>query len=162
MDRDAYSLVLAAILLPAGLLGDRFGRKKLLVAALVLFGAASLACAYAPSAGVLIAARTVLGLGAAFIIPLSFSVLPVLFSERERARALTVLIGMVMLAFPIGPIVGGWLLTHFWWGSVFLINVPAVVLALIAVAVFMPESRASKAPRLDPAGVVISSLGLPE
>ena len=157
---DAYSLVLAAILLPAGLLGDRFGRKKLLVAALVLFGAASLLCAYAPSAGVLIAARTVLGLGAAFIIPLSFSVLPVLFTERERARALTVLIGMVMLAFPIGPIVGGWLLTHFWWGSVFLINVPAVVLALVAVAVFMPESRAAKAPRLDPAGVVVSSLGL--
>ena len=157
---DAYSLVLAAILLPAGLLGDRFGRKKLLVAALVLFGAASLACAYAPSAAALIAARTVLGLGAAFIIPLSFSILPVLFSERERARALTILIGMVMLAYPIGPIVGGWLLTHFWWGSVFLINVPAVVLALTAVAVFMPESRASKAPRLDPAGVVISSIGL--
>jgi DHA2 family multidrug resistance protein-like MFS transporter len=157
---DAYSLVLAAILLPAGLLGDRFGRKKLLMAALVVFGAASVACAYAPSATVLIAARTALGLGAAFIIPLSFSVLPVLFTERERARALTVLIGMVMLAFPIGPIVGGWLLTHFWWGSVFLINVPAVLLALIAVAVFMPESRASRAPRLDPAGVIISSLGL--
>ena len=157
---DAYSLVLAAVLLPAGLLGDRFGRKKLIVAALVVFGAASIACAYAPSAAALIAARTVLGLGAAFIIPLSFSVLPVLFSERERARALTVLIGMVMLAFPIGPIVGGWLLTHFWWGSVFLINVPAVVLALIAVVVFMPESRASRPPRLDPAGVVLSGLGL--
>jgi MFS transporter, DHA2 family, multidrug resistance protein len=157
---DAYSLVLAAILLPAGLLGDRFGRKRLILAALVLFGAASVVCAYAPSATALIAARTALGLGAAFIIPLSFSVLPVLFTGRDRARALTVLIGMVMLAFPIGPIVGGWLLTHFWWGSVFLINVPAVLLALIAVAVFMPESRATKAPRLDPAGVVLSSLGL--
>jgi MFS transporter, DHA2 family, multidrug resistance protein len=157
---DAYSLVLAAILLPAGLLGDRFGRKRLILAALVLFGAASVVCAYAPSAAALIAARTALGLGAAFIIPLSFSVLPVLFTGRDRARALTVLIGMVMLAFPIGPIVGGWLLTHFWWGSVFLINVPAVLLALIAVAVFMPESRAAKAPRLDPLGVVISSLGL--
>jgi len=157
---DAYSLVLAAMLLPAGLLGDRFGRKRLLVAALVLFGAASLVCAYSPSAAGLVAARTVLGLGAAFIIPLSFAVLPVLFTERERARALTVLIGMVMITYPVGPILGGWLLTHFWWGSVFLINVPVVVLALIAVVVFMPESRGAERPRLDGSGIVISSLGL--
>jgi MFS transporter, DHA2 family, multidrug resistance protein len=109
---DSYSLVLAALLLPAGLLGDRYGRKKLLLAALGLFGVASLACAYASSAEGLIAARAVLGLGAAFVIPLSVSVLPVLFAEEERRRAVTITVGATFVAFPIGPILGGWLLTH--------------------------------------------------
>src|SRR5215831_9149490 len=98
---DAYSLVLAAAMLPAGLLGDRLGRKKVLLAALILFGAASVACAYAAGTGELIAAAT-------------------------------------FISFPIGPIVGGYLLDHFWWGSVFLINVPVVVVAVIAVAVLLP------------------------
>jgi DHA2 family multidrug resistance protein-like MFS transporter len=157
---DAYSLVLAALLLPGGLLGDRFGRKKLLLGALALFGIASLACAYATSAGALIAARAVLGLGAAFIIPLSLSVLPVLFSERERARAITITVGATFVAFPIGPILGGWLLTHYWWGSVFLINAPVIALALLAVTVLMPESRSLRRPRLDAVGIVASSAGL--
>src|SRR3984885_77790 len=87
---DAYSLVLAAALLPAGLLGDRFGRKKLLTGALVVFGAASLACAYSRSAGELIAARTVLGLAAAVILPMALGVLPVLFTPAERSRAIAV------------------------------------------------------------------------
>jgi DHA2 family multidrug resistance protein-like MFS transporter len=157
---DAYSLVLAALLLPAGLLGDRLGRKKLLLAALAVFGAASLACAYASSANLLITARAVLGLGAACIIPLSLSVLPVLFSEEERPRAITITVGATFVAFPIGPILGGWLLTHYWWGSVFLINVPVIALALLAVTVLMPESRSAQRPRLDLVGIVVSSLGL--
>ena len=157
---DAYSLVLAALVLPAGLLGDRFGRKKLLLGALLVFGAASLACAYASSAGELIAARAVLGLGAAFIIPLSLSVLPVLFSEQERQRAITITVGATFVAFPIGPVLGGWLLTHYWWGSVFLINGPVIALALLAVAVLLPESRSLQRRRLDLAGIVMSSLGL--
>src|SRR6266542_1198618 len=157
---DAYRLVLAAMLLPGGLLGDRFGRKRLLLGALAVFGLASLACAYASSAGALIAARAVLGLGAAFIIPLSRSVLPVLFSEEERRTAITITVGATFVAFPIGPILGGWLLTHFWWGSVFLINVPVIALALLAVAVLMPESRSARRPRLDIAGVVGSGAGL--
>ena len=157
---DAYSLVLAALVLPAGLLGDRFGRKKLLLGALLVFGAASLACAYASSAGALIAARAVLGLGAAFIIPLSLSVLPVLFSEQERQRAITITVGATFVAFPIGPVLGGWLLTHYWWGSVFLINGPVIALALLAVAVLLPESRSLQRRRLDLAGIVMSSLGL--
>src|SRR6266545_2320618 len=94
---DAYSLVLAAMMLPAGMLGDRFGRKKLLLGALMLFAAASLACAYAPSAGALIAARAVLGLGAAFVLPLTLSVLPVLFAEEERQRAITISIGATLV-----------------------------------------------------------------
>ena len=157
---DAYSLVLAAALLPAGLLGDRFGRKKLLTGALVVFGAASLACAYSGSAGELIAARTVLGLAAAVILPLSLAVIPVLFTAAERPRAIAAVGGATFLGFPIGPLLGGWLLDHFWWGSVFLINVPVVVIALIAVALLMPESRSERRPRLDVPGVLMSSGGL--
>src|SRR5499425_453126 len=121
---DAYTLVLAAALLPAGLLGDRYGRKKVLLISLVLFGVASVACAYSGSAGALIAARA------------------------------------VFVSYPVGPILGGWLLDNFWWGSVFLINVPVVVIAVIAVAALMPESRSEHRPRVDAAGMVISSVGL--
>jgi EmrB/QacA subfamily drug resistance transporter len=157
---DSYSLVLAALVLPAGLLGDRYGRKRLLIAALVLFGASSAACAYATSVGMLIAARAVLGVGAAAIFPLALSVLPVLFGPEERQKAVAAIAGSTMLSFPIGPIVGGYLLNHFWWGSVFLINVPVVVLALIAVTMLMPESRSARRPSIDVAGLVISSVGL--
>src|SRR6266849_5726586 len=157
---DGYSLVLAAALLPAGLLGDRIGRKRLLAAALALFGLASLACAYATSAGELIAARAVLGLAAAVILPLSLAVLPVLFTPAARPRAIAAVGGATFLGYPIGPILGGWLLDHFWWGSVFLINIPVVVIALIAVTVLMPESRSEQRPRLDLPGVLISSAGL--
>ena len=157
---DAYSLVLAALILPAGLLGDRYGRKRLLVIALVLFGASSLACAYSASVGELIAARAVLGIGAAAIFPLALSVLPVLFDGPDRQRAVAAIGGASMLSFPIGPIVGGYLLDHFWWGSVFLINVPVVVIALIAVTVLLPESRSAARPSIDVAGLLVSSAGL--
>jgi EmrB/QacA subfamily drug resistance transporter len=158
---NAYNLVLAAVLLPAGLLGDRFGRKKLLFAALALFGLASLGCAYATSVNMLIATRALLGLGAAFVIPLAMAVLPVLFPDRgERQRALTVWITANFIGFPLGPIVGGLLLDTYWWGSVFLINVPVVALALVAVALLLPESRSSQRPRLDLVGLATSSVGL--
>jgi MFS transporter, DHA2 family, multidrug resistance protein len=157
---DAYSLVLAALILPAGLLGDRYGRKRLLLIALVLFGASSLACAYATSVGELIAARAVLGIGAAAIFPLALSVLPVLFDGPDRQRAVAAIGGASMLSFPIGPIVGGYLLDHFWWGSVFLINVPVVILALVAVAFLLPESRSAARPSIDVSGLVISTAGL--
>jgi MFS family permease len=157
---DAYSLVLAAALLPAGLLGDRYGRKKLLITALVLFAVASLACAYSSSSGELIAARALLGLAAAVILPLSLAVIPVLFSAEERPKAIAAVGGATFLGFPIGPVLGGWLLDHFWWGSVFLINVPVVVIALVAVTLLMPESRSNQRPRMDIVGVVISSAGL--
>ena len=163
---DAYSLVLAAALLPAGVLGDRLGRKRLLVPALVLFGVASLACAYSRTSGELVAARAVLGIGAAVIMPLSLAVIPVLFSPAERQKAIAVVMSAVFIGYPLGPILGGWLLDNFWWGSVFLINVPVIALALIAVATLMPESRSEggrgggRGPRLDLTGVVISSAGL--
>jgi MFS transporter, DHA2 family, multidrug resistance protein len=157
---DAYSLVLAAALLPAGLLGDRIGRKRMLVGALLLFGVASAACAYSRSAGELVAARAVLGLGAAVILPLAIAVVPVLFRPQERQKAIAVVMAAVFLGYPVGPLLGGWLLDSFWWGSVFLINVPVIALALVAVTLLMPESRSERRPRLDLAGVVISSLGL--
>ncbi|HSR85203.1 MAG TPA: MFS transporter [Streptosporangiaceae bacterium] len=157
---DAYSLVLAAALLPAGLLGDRLGRKRLLIGALVMFGIASLACAYSSSTGELIAARAVLGLAAAVILPLSLAVLPVMFSPAERPRAIAIVGGATFIGYPLGPILGGWLLDNYWWGSVFLINVPIVLLALAAVVFLMPESRGTAKFRLDGTGVLISSVGL--
>ncbi|HET7518413.1 MAG TPA: MFS transporter, partial [Actinomycetes bacterium] len=157
---NAYNLVLAAALLPAGLLGDRYGRKRLLLVALVLFGVASVGCAYAGSTGALIGARALLGLGAAFLLPLSVSVLPVLFTAEERPRAIAVWASANAIGIPLGPILGGWLLDHYWWGSVFLINVPVIALALAAVTMLLPESRAAVPPRIDLLGVVLSSLGL--
>ncbi|MCU7730490.1 MFS transporter [Actinoplanes sp. KI2] len=157
---NAYLLVLAAVLLPAGMLGDRFGRKKLLLGALFVFGAASAACAWAASAGQLIAARSILGLGAAVLMPLSGAVLTVLFDERDRSKALSVWLTASALGIPLGPLLGGWLLDNFWWGSVFLINVPLVALALIAVALWVPESHGDRTRRFDPLGVLLSAAGL--
>ncbi|HEY6497017.1 MAG TPA: MFS transporter [Trebonia sp.] len=157
---DAYSLVLAALILPAGLLGDRYGRKRMLLVALVVFGVASLACAYMTSVGGLIAARAVLGIGAAAIFPLALSVLPVLFEGADRQRAVAAIGGATMLSFPIGPIVGGFLLDHFWWGSVFLINVPVVVIAVLAVTFLLPESKSSVRPSIDLVGMIVSGAGL--
>ena len=157
---DSYSLVLAAAMLPAGMLGDRLGRKKVLLVALVLFGLSSAACAYAASTGELIAARAVLGIGAAAIFPLSLSVIPVLFAPEERQKAIALMASATFISFPIGPIVGGYLLDHFWWGSVFLINVPVVALAVVAVTFLLPESRSEQRLRVDILGVILSSAGL--
>ncbi|WP_043720354.1 MFS transporter [Nocardia asiatica] len=158
---SAYTLALAAVMLPAGALGDRYGRKKFLLAALVLFGVASVACAVATTPGQLIAARVVLGIGAAAMIPLSMSVLPDMFPEpAQRQRALTIWITSTAIGLPLGPIVGGWLLRNFWWGSVFLINVPMVVIGALAVAALVPESRSPHRFRIDLSGVVLSVAGM--
>ena len=157
---DSYSLVLAATLLPAGLLGDRAGRRKMLTGALVLFGLASVACAYSTSTGELIAARAVLGLAAAVILPLALAVLPVMFTPEERPRAIGIVGGATFLGYPLGPILGGWLLDKFWWGSVFLINVPIVMIAVTAVLFLMPESRGQRRLTIDIVGVLLSSAGL--
>ncbi|MEV4642048.1 DHA2 family efflux MFS transporter permease subunit [Actinoplanes sp. NPDC049548] len=156
----SYLLVLAAALLPAGMLGDRFGRKRMLLGALALFGLASAACSYATSSGQLIAARAGLGLGAAVIMPLSSAVLTVIFEPAERTRALTVWITANTLGIPLGPLVGGWLLDHFWWGSVFLINLPLVVAGIVAVALWVPESHGDRTRRIDVPGIALSAAGL--
>ena len=156
----AYTLVFAAALVPGGMLGDRYGRKKMLLLSLVIFGAASIACALASSAGAFIAARAFLGLGGALMLPTVLGLLPVLFEGRERARAIGAITAAVMLGYPIGPLLGGWMLTRFDWGWVFLINLPVVVLALVAVAVLLPESRSGIRQRIDLVGVALSSGGL--
>jgi MFS transporter, DHA2 family, multidrug resistance protein len=157
---DAYSLVIAAAMLPAGLLGDRYGRKRVLLGSLAIFGVSSALCAIASSTGELIAARALLGIGAAAIFPMALSVIPVMFAPEERQKAVALMAGATILSFPIGPLVGGFLLDHFWWGSVFLINVPVVVMALAAVVFLLPESRSSSRPAVDGLGVVVSSAGL--
>ena len=157
---DAYLLVFAALLLPAGLLGDRFGRKKMLVVGLIIFGISSAACAYATSAGTLIAARAVLGLGGAFLMTLSIAVVPVIFSPEERSKAIAVWVAAGAVSYPVGPLLGGWLLSTYWWGSVFLINVPVTIVAAIAVLALLPESRSDERMLIDWLGVVTSSAGL--
>ena len=157
---SAYAVALAAAMLPAGVLGDRFGRKKMMLGALVLFGAASVACAYSPTPGVFTASRTLLGVAAAAIVVMALSTTTVLFTEKELPRAIGIWAAANFLALPIGPIFGGWLLAHYWWGWVFLLNVPVAVIGLIAVVALVPESRAAERPGLDPVGMVCSVVGL--
>ncbi|TCC28904.1 DHA2 family efflux MFS transporter permease subunit [Kribbella speibonae] len=155
-----YTLVLAAGMIPAGMIGDRLGRKKTMLAALAIFGISSLAAAYAPSSELFIAARAVLGLGAALMMPTMLALIPTMFTPDERPKAIGTLAGASLLAFPIGPLLGGWLLNHFWWGSVFLINIPMVVLAVLAVGAWMPESEPRRGQRIDGAGLVLSSAAM--
>ena len=157
---NSYTLVLAALLLPAGLLGDRFGQKWLLLGALVVFGGASAACAFASSPAQLIAFRALLGVGAAFLIPLSMSLLNVLFAPGERARAMTIWVMANSLGIPLGPVLGGWLLDNYRWGSVFLINVPLVAVGLVAVALLIPATRGHRTGRIDVPGILLSAAGL--
>jgi DHA2 family multidrug resistance protein-like MFS transporter len=156
----AYTLALVAGMLPAGLIGDRYGRKGLLVGALILFAAGSLGCAYAPSPDVFLVARVVLGLAGAALIVTVLSLLTVLFSEAERPRAVGIWGAANFVGLPLGPIIGGWLLTNFWWGWIFLMNVPVALLALVAVLVLVPNSRSAERPGIDLLGVLLSSAGL--
>ncbi len=157
---SGYLLAMAVAMLPAGLLGDRVGRKKILTAALLLFGAGSIGCAFATSAEWFIAARILLGIASAGIIVMAVSALTVLFSPEERPRAVGIWGVANFLSLPIGPILGGWILTHFWWGWVFLLNVPVSLLGFIAVVILVPETKSQNKPGLDPAGIITSAIGL--
>ncbi|WP_051366633.1 DHA2 family efflux MFS transporter permease subunit [Hamadaea tsunoensis] len=157
---DSYMLVFAVALLPAGLLGDRYGRKRWLLIGLVLFGAGSALAATTDNVAQLIAARTVMGLGGSLIMPLTMGVLPVIFDRAERPKAIAVWSVCVALGLPLGPILGGYLLDHFWWGSIFLINVPIVIIAVILGVLLVPESRAASTGRVDLLGAVLSMIGL--
>ncbi|MEZ5180199.1 MAG: MFS transporter, partial [Acidimicrobiales bacterium] len=158
---DAYSLVFAGLLLAAGSLGDRVGRKGILQAGLALFAATSVVASQAGSAGQLIVARGVMGIGAALVFPATLAILTNVFTDpTERAKAIGVWSGVTGLAVALGPITGGWLLEHFWWGSIFLVNVPIVMVALAAGHVLVPTSRDAHAGRFDPVGVVSSIVGI--
>ena len=155
---SGYLLVLAATMLPAGLLGDRYGHKKVFLISLGLFALGSLACGYSTTVSEFMAARIVLGVAGAGVIVMAISSLTVLFSQQERPKAVGILGAGNFLAFPIGPILGGWILTNFWWGWVFLINIPIAVIGFAAAAILLPEFRAHVRPGVDLAGALPASL----
>ncbi|ADP81101.1 MFS transporter [Pseudofrankia inefficax] len=157
---SAYLLTWAAAMLPLGSLGDRYGRRRVMIGSLAAFGATSAWAAWSGSAGMFIAARAVGGVAGAGIVVMAMSAVTVMFTEEERPRAVGVWAGVNFLALPTGPILGGWLLDRFWWGWVFLINVPVVVIALVAVVTLVPESRAPRQGRLDLVGMVLFGAGL--
>jgi EmrB/QacA subfamily drug resistance transporter len=156
----AYTLALAGFMIPAGVLADRLGRRRMLLVALFLFGASSVAASQTTTADGLIWMRAVMGIAGAFIFPISLAILPTIFSERERPRAIAIGGAGMFLGLPLGPLVAGWLLTHYDWGSIFLINGPIVLLALLGVRIFIPESRDSNAPRLDVVGAALAVAGV--
>ncbi|WP_328496722.1 MFS transporter [Streptomyces sp. NBC_00414] len=157
---NSYTLVFAGLLFSAGLLGDRLGRKKVLLGGLLVFGIGSALAASSGSPVELISFRAVMGLGAAFVMPATLAVLMNVFERDEQPKAIGIWAGGVGLAIAIGPITGGVLLDHFWWGSVFLINVPIVIVALGLMIWLVPDSRDPKPGRIDPVGVVLSVIGL--
>ncbi|MEW2066068.1 MFS transporter [Streptomyces sp. NPDC007346] len=157
---NSYTLVFAGLLFTAGLLGDRIGRKKVLLFGILVFGLGSALAAMSASPGELITWRALMGFGAAFVMPATLAVLMNVFERDEQPKAIGIWAGSVGLGIAIGPITGGLLLEHFWWGSIFLVNVPVVVLALIAMAILVPDSRDPKPGRVDPVGVVLSIVGL--
>src|SRR5580692_2114890 len=130
---DAYTLCFAALLIPAGSLGDRYVRRISLIAGLAVFAAGSVAAAFADGTGTLIAARIVMGLGATFVMPATLSILNAVFPPKERPQAIAAWSAVAGVGIIVGPTLGGLLLTHFWWGSVFLINVPLVIMGMAGV-----------------------------
>ncbi len=158
---DAYSVLFAGTLLLAGGLGDRFGRRRILLIGLIIFGLGSLAAGASSSVDLLIASRAVMGIGGAFIMPSTLSILVQTFTApAERAQAIGVWAAVAGVGVAIGPIVGGALLEHFSWHSVFLVNPPLVLVVLGLTLAVVPESRDASKPKLDLAGAGLSSLGL--
>ncbi|XMN09467.1 MFS transporter [Streptomyces griseobrunneus] len=157
---NSYTLVFAGLLFTAGLLGDRIGRKKVLLFGILVFGIGSALAAMSASPGELITWRALMGFGAALVMPATLAVLMNVFERDEQPKAIGIWAGSVGLGIAIGPITGGLLLEHFWWGSIFLVNVPVVVLALVAMAILVPDSRDPKPGKVDPVGVALSIVGL--
>jgi EmrB/QacA subfamily drug resistance transporter len=154
---DGYVLVFAGLLLLGGALGDRFGRRRALVSGLVIFATASVCAAYVDTSMLLVLCRGVMGAGAALVMPATLSIITTTFRHpTERARAIGVWSGVAGLGVAFGPVSGGWLLEHFWWGSVFLVNLPVIALALVAAATVVPESRDEHTPPIDTVGAVLS------
>lgn len=157
---DSYVLVFAGLLLTMGALGDRFGRKLALNAGLVIFGVASVFAAFSDTATALIVARSFMGVGGALIMPSTLSIITNIFTGTERGRAIAAWAAVAGLGIVIGPALGGWLLENFWWGSIFLINVFIVGVAIVLGFVLVPESKDPKATPLDPVGAMLSIVGL--
>ncbi len=158
---NAYPLVMAGLLLGAGTLGDRYGHRRLFLIGLVLFGAASLLAAFAPNPEVLILARGFLAVGAAAMMPATLSLIRTTFEdEQERNLAIAVWGSLSVLGAALGPIIGGVLLEFFWWGSVFLVNLPVVVVAVIATVALAPPDAPDPTKRWDLLSSVQIAVGL--
>ncbi|AXG80000.1 MFS transporter [Streptomyces paludis] len=158
---DVYIVVFAALMLPAGLLGDRFGRRRMLIAGLVLFLAGSVVGALVHSVAMVVVARAVMGVGGALVMPLGLAVLPSLFPDaKDRSRAVGIVSSTFALGLPLGPVIGGWLLEHFWWGSIFLVNVPMVAIGITACVLLLPETSDPAAPKVDALSTTLTAAGL--
>ncbi|MFF7986637.1 MFS transporter [Streptomyces sp. NPDC007901] len=168
---NAYSLVQSGLLLTAGSAADRYGRKKMLITGLVLFGAGSLAAGLADSTGQLVAARAGMGVGGALLLTTTLAVAMQIFTPDEQPKAIGIWSAVNALGFAAGPLIGGFMLNHFWWGAIFLINLPVAALALAAVVVLVPESKAvpfrgttpgppGQGDRPDLLGALLSTIGM--
>lgn len=157
---NAYVLALAGAMLPAGVVGDRFGRKKTLLTGLGVFLLGSIGCALADSTNVLIAMRAAMGIGAAIIVPVTMGLLPLMFDDTDRPKAVGIMAAASSIGLPLGLLIGGYLLKTFAWHAVFWINVPVILVALAAVVALIGESRAPTAPRLDLIGAIAAAAGI--
>ncbi|MFD3927841.1 MFS transporter [Streptomyces sp. NPDC058614] len=168
---NAYSLVQSGLLLTAGSAADRYGRKKMLVAGLVLFGIGSVAAGLADSTGQLIAARAGMGVGGALLLTTTLAVAMQIFTPDEQPKAIGVWSAVNALGFATGPLLGGFMLDHFWWGAIFLVNLPVVALGIVAVVALVPESKAAssrgttpgppgRGDRPDLLGALLSTIGM--
>ncbi|KUL50054.1 MFS transporter [Streptomyces sp. NRRL S-1521] len=157
---NAYSLVQSGLLLTAGSSADRYGRKKMLMAGLALFGAGSLVAAFAQTSAQLITARAGMGVGGALLMTTTLAVVMQIFDDSERVKAIGIWSTVSSLGFAAGPLLGGFMLNHFWWGSIFLINLPVALLGLVAVAKLVPESKNPQGDRPDLLGALLSTIGM--
>lgn len=157
---DAYTVTLAALLLPAGAIGDRYGRKATLLVGLVLFGGSSLAGALATDPGLLIAARAALGVGAALLFPCTLSLITTSYPAEERTRATAIWAGVCAVGAVIGLVAVGGLLHFFWWGSLFVLNVIGSIVCIVAAVLVIPNGQREKAVRLDPPGALLAVISV--
>ena len=158
---DAYTLVMAGLMLSAGSLSDRYGRRGWLSSGLALFAITSAVAAQVDSADALIWGRAAMGVGAAVIFPATLAMITNIFTDPvPRAKAIGLWAAMVGVGVAAGPITGGWLLENFWWGSIFLVNVPIAAVAIVGGLLFVPTSRDPAAPPVDVPGLVLSAIGV--
>jgi EmrB/QacA subfamily drug resistance transporter len=158
---DAFTLMFASLMLIGGAIGDRFGRREALAIGMTIFGIGSvLAATWASTSNDVIVCRAIMGVGAALVMPATLSLITAIFPENERAKAIAIWSGVSGLAVAAGPITGGWLLEHFWWGSIFLVNVPIAIVAIVTGFWLLPFSRDEHHPRLDLRGAAMSVVAL--
>src|SRR5690625_4161 len=157
---NIYVLFLAAFLLAAGSFGDKYGRKKVLFIGLILFGLTSIMAGFSKNAEMLMVARAFMGIAAAIMLPLTISILPTVFPPEERGKAISLWAAGMGVGLMVGPLLGGFLLDHFAWGSIFFINLPIILITIVGAMFFVPETKDPTAPKINWGGIILSSVGL--